>query len=250
MNGLLTLAVIPPLYLMFYVYRLDSVEKEPKGLIMKLVFLGMLSCIPAGIIESVLSDILNRFLDPYSILSILVMNYLIVAAAEEGVKFWVTKRTWNNPAFNYRFDGVVYAVAASIGFALLENVMYVFMDEGGGLMTGLMRAVTSIPGHCTFGVFMGLYYGEAKYAEKHGDPELCRWLLRRAYRIPLLLHGTYDFILSTDWDFMIIVFFAYIFVLYTYAKKRIRAAAAADEPVDPPQVLDGYRGYPWGNPFV
>ena len=249
MNGLLTLAAIPPLFLMHYVYALDSVEREPIGLIMKLFGLGMLSCIPAGLIESILSELMSHFLDPYGIPGLLVMNFLIVAAAEEGVKFWVTKRTWNNPAFNYRFDGVVYAVAASLGFALLEDIMYVFMDTS-GLITALMRGVTSIPGHCTFGVFMGLYYGEAKYAEKHGDPELCRWLLRRAYRIPLLLHGTYDFILSTEWDFMIIVFFAYIIVLYIYAKKRIRAAAAADEPVDPPQALEGYREYPWGNPFV
>ena len=67
MNGLLTLAAIPPLFLMHYVYALDSVEREPIGLIMKLFGLGMLSCIPAGLIESILSDLMSHFLDPYGI---------------------------------------------------------------------------------------------------------------------------------------------------------------------------------------
>ena len=162
MDFALLLAVVPPLFLMHYVYRLDAIEKEPRGLIMKLVFLGMASCIPAGLIESLLCNVLFSFMDPFSLPAILIENFLIIAMAEEGVKFWVTKRTWNDPAFNYRFDGVVYAVAAAIGFALLENVMYVFSSEGGEIATGIMRAVTSIPGHCTFGFFMGLYYGEAK----------------------------------------------------------------------------------------
>ena len=246
MDIILLLAVVPPLFLMHYVYKLDAIEHEPRGLIMKLVFLGMASCIPAGIIESVLCGVLNSILDPSGLLAILIENFLIIAMAEEGVKLWVTKRTWNDPAFNYRFDGVVYAVAASIGFALLENVMYVFSSDGGELLTAIMRAITSIPGHCTFGVFMGLYYGEAKLASVRGDEVLSRYMMKKAYHIPVLLHGFYDFVLSTEYDFMIIVFYAYIIILYRYAKKRIRAAAMADEPLVPPQQTFFYNDR---NPF-
>ena len=246
MDFALLLAVVPPLFLMHYVYRLDAIEKEPPGLIMKLVFLGMASCIPAGLIESLLCNVLFSFMDPFGLPAILIEHFLIIAMAEEGVKFWVPKRTWNDPAFNYRFDGVVYAVAAAIGFALLENVMYVFSSEGGEIATGIMRAVTSIPGHCTFGVFMGLYYGEAKLASVRGDEVLSRYMMKKAYHIPVLLHGFYDFVLSTDYDFMIIVFYIYIFVLYKYAKKRIQAAAASDEPLVPPQPTFFYNDR---NPF-
>ena len=246
MDIILLLAVVPPLFLMHYVYKLDAIEREPRGLIMKLVLLGMASCIPAGIIESVLCGILSGIMDPSGLLSILIENFLIIAMAEEGVKLWVTKRTWNDPAFNYRFDGVVYAVAASIGFALLENIMYVFSTDGGELLTAIMRAITSIPGHCTFGVFMGLYYGEAKLASVRGDEVLSRYMMKKAYHIPVLLHGFYDFVLSTEYDFMIIVFYVYIIVLYRYAKKRIQAAAMTDEPLAPPQQTFFYNDR---NPF-
>ena len=246
MDFILLLAVVPPLFLMHYVYKLDSIEREPPRLIIKLVLLGMASCIPAGIIESLLCGFLFGFIDPSSTLALLIENFLIIAMAEEGVKFWVTKRTWNDPAFNYRFDGVVYAVAAAIGFALLENIMYVFSSDGGELFTAIMRAITSIPGHCTFGVFMGLYYGEAKLAAVRGDEVLSRYMMKKAYHIPVLLHGFYDFVLSTEYDFMIIVFYVYIIVLYRYAKKRIQAAAMADEPLAPPQQTFFYNDR---NPF-
>ncbi|MBQ7535915.1 MAG: PrsW family intramembrane metalloprotease [Stomatobaculum sp.] len=247
MDYILLLAVVPPLFLMHYVYSLDKIEKEPRGLITKLILLGMASCIPAGIIESLLCGILYNIMDPESLPALLIENFLIIAAAEEGVKLWVTKRTWKDPAFNYRFDGVVYAVAAAIGFALLENVMYVVSSDG-GLMVGLMRAVTSIPGHCTFGVFMGLFYGEAKLASVRGDEALARHLMKKAYHIPILLHGFYDFILSTPYDFMIIVFYAYIFILYKYAKKRIQIAAASDEPLAPPPPENYF--FNERNPFI
>ena len=246
MDFILLLAVVPPLFLMHYVYKLDSIEREPPRLIIKLVLLGMASCIPAGFIESVLCGVLYSFMDPSGPLTILIENFLVVAMAEEGVKLWVTKRTWNDPAFNYRFDGVVYAVAASIGFALLENVMYVFSSDGVGFMIAVMRAITSIPGHCTFGVFMGLYYGEAKLASVRGDEVLSRYMMKKAYHIPVLLHGFYDFVLSTEYDFMIIVFYVYIIVLYRYAKKRIQAAAMTDEPLAPPQQTFFYNDR---NPF-
>ena len=130
--------------------------------------------------------------------------------------------------------------------ALLENIMYVFSSDGGELFTAIMRAITSIPGHCTFGVFMGLYYGEAKLASVRGDEVISRYMMKTAYHIPVLLHGFYDFILSTQYDFMIIVFYVYIIVLYRYAKKRIQAAAMADEPLVPPQQTFYYNDR---NPF-
>lgn len=75
-------------------------------------------------------------------------------------------RTWRNPNFNYRFDGIVYAVFVSLGFAAFENIQYVLHY---GLSVALPRAIFAVPGHMSFAVFMGLFYGRAKLYEAWGD---------------------------------------------------------------------------------
>ena len=98
------------------------------------------------------------------------MYFGVVAFSEEGAKYFLLKRrTWNSAAFNCQFDGVVYAVFVSLGFALWENISYVLMY---GLSTALVRAVTAVPGHACFGVFMGVWYGLAK--RLHGRERTAR----------------------------------------------------------------------------
>ena len=84
---------------------------------------------------------------------------------EEGVKYRVLlRRTWNEPHFNHRFDGVVYGVFVSLGFAAVENVLYVLTS---GFSTAVVRAIFSIPGHAMFGVVMGEAMSRAKWLEVH-----------------------------------------------------------------------------------
>lgn len=92
--------------------------------------------------------------------------FVIVAIAEESSKyFFLKKRTWNNPEFNCQYDGVVYAVFVSLGFALWENINYVLSY---GFSTAIVRAITAIPGHACFGVFMGVFYGLARKQYNRG----------------------------------------------------------------------------------
>ena len=85
----------------------------------------------------------------------IILYFVIVAIAEESSKyFFLKKRTWNNPEFNCQYDGVVYAVFVSLGFALWENINYVLSY---GFSTAIVRAITAIPGHACFGVFMGVF---------------------------------------------------------------------------------------------
>ncbi len=100
---------------------------------------------------------LSRYWQPaYTIL----LAFLVVAVVEEGTKFVFLKlRTWRDPNFNFRFDGIVYAVFVSLGFAAFENINYVL---GYGLTVALPRAVLAIPAHMGFAVFMGLFYGRGK----------------------------------------------------------------------------------------
>jgi len=220
-------AVIPPLFLMWKVYQMDKIEKEPVGLLVKLFALGAAACIPAGFIESILEEgLLNKILNPSSLLYAVIANFIIVAGAEEGLKFLVLKLcTWRHRAFDYRFDAVVYSVAATLGFAALENIMYVF---SGGMSVAMSRAVLSIPGHCIFGIYMGYYYGMAKQYNMAGDRDGEKRYLRKAVTQPMLLHGFYDFCLSTGYDIFILVFFVYVVLLDIRAYRAIKRLAESD----------------------
>ena len=256
MNLLSFITMAPPLFLVFMIYRADRIEREPAGLLIRLFVLGMLSCIPAALIEGILCAVLDTVMPDANILYLLIENFLIIAMAEEGVKYVITKtQTWNHKAFDYRFDGIVYAVVVSLGFAFFENLFYVFGDESAFFVAG-MRAVTSIPGHCTFGIMMGYYYGQAKYAEKHGNMLECKRNLQLAYLIPLLLHGFYDFVLSTDFDLLFILFIIYVIWLDIRAYRKVKNSSVNDMPVQqdpygqPPYSQPPYGQNPYGqNPY-
>lgn len=161
-------ALLPAAFLMRYIYRMDTIEKEPPGLLTGLVFLGVGAAVVAIVLETLGQGILNAFLaqdDPaYSI----VFAFLVVAVVEEGAKFLFLRwRTWKDPNFNYRFDGIVYAVFLSLGFAAFENVSYVM---GYGLTVALYRALLAIPAHMGFAVFMGYFYSRAKLCSDVGTP--------------------------------------------------------------------------------
>ncbi len=225
-NILFWVAVIPPLFLMWKVYQMDSVEKEPVGLLVKLFVLGAIICLPAGLIENFLEGGLKQVLDASSIPYAVISNFIIVAGAEEGLKYLVLKKsTWNHKGFDYRFDAVVYAVAVTLGFAALENILYV---ADGGMSVALSRALLSIPGHCIFGIYMGCYYGMAKQYDLAGRPDGARSYLRKALLQPVLLHGFYDFCLSTGYDIFIIVFFIYVIILDIRAYRAIKKMAKDD----------------------
>ena len=150
---LIAAAVIPAIFLLVHVYRADKLETEPAPLLISLVLYGIAATFIALLLERFGSWLLGRYFPenstPYNVL----MYFGVVAFSEEGAKYFLLKRrTWRSAAFNCQFDGVVYAVFVALGFALWENISYVLMY---GLSTALVRAVTAVPGHACFGVFMG-----------------------------------------------------------------------------------------------
>ena len=231
MTILLLAALIPPIFLVIKIYQMDKIEKEPVGLIVRLLIFGALTCIPAAFIETFGERIISSFLTQGSMLYYLVEAFLVVAWAEEGVKHFVLKRlTWRHPAFDYHFDAVVYATAASLGFAALENVMYV-MGVGSvseGLSVAASRGLLSIPGHCIFGIFMGVYYGKAKHEELSGNIARAKSMMRLSMVVPVLLHGFYDFCLFTQNAFFIGVFLVFIVILDIVAFRSIRQYSRED----------------------
>jgi len=160
---LLAIAIAPAAILLFYVYQKDKYEREPLGLLFKIMVFGALACIPAAVLEMLIEPLLmaGTESEASSLWAIFVYAVLGVGLVEEGCKFFVLQRSsWRSPYFSQRFDGIVYAVSASLGFALLENILYVMSS---GFSVGIMRALTAVPMHCAFGVFMGLQYGRDRF---------------------------------------------------------------------------------------
>ncbi len=227
MSIILVAALLPPLYLLWKVYQIDAIEKEPPGLLLRIFVLGMFSTIPAVVLETIGQGVLEMVfgLSAGRLFNFL-MYFIVVAGAEEIVKYFAMKLpTWRSEEFNFVFDGVVYGVTASLGFAALENVLYVIE---GGLSTAGVRALTSIPIHAICGVYMGHYYGIAKSAEVFGEHEICAKMKRRALLIPMLIHGAYDFIVSDESELLILLFFAYVILTDFFALRAVKKYAGND----------------------
>ena len=189
---LILAALAPPLILLGIIYRLDQIEREPPGLLWSLFLRGVLAMVPILVLEMLADQFIDFFY--WRPMVYLFLAYFVVPGfIEEGIKYRVLRRrTWNEPNFNYRFDGVVYGVFVSLGFAAVENVMYVLTS---GFSTAVVRAIFSIPGHAMFGVVMGAALGQAKWLAAHGQGQQAAAFLRRAWLLPAILHGAYDFLL-------------------------------------------------------
>ena len=186
-------AVIPAVFLMVKVYRSDRLESESPAMLWSLVRAGIFSALLAMVAERVLSGVLGMTVRDAGLYQVL-LYFVVVAFSEEGAKYFLLRRnTWRSSEFNCRYDGVVYAVFVSLGFALWENISYVMHY---GFSVAVVRAVTAIPGHTCFGVFMGLFYGAAKSFGNRGAKDGARLCEVLAVLIPALLHGAYDYIAS------------------------------------------------------
>ncbi len=231
---MLLLAVVPSIILFIAIWRKDRIEKEPSKLLWKLFRFGALTTVSAIIIGT-LGEKVFSFLDPESMVYLLIDNMILTALVEEGGKYFVLKKfTWKDPAFDHTFDAVIYAVSASLGFATLENILYLFDAD---VSTGIARAIFSVPGHTIFAVFMGCYYGMAKRAQARGENGRMRSNLAKALIIPTLLHGFYDFCLESGYDIFLLCFLVFEIVITVTAVRKVRKLSREDTAIqqDVPQ---------------
>jgi protease PrsW len=210
---LLLIALAPAIIIMIYVYFRDKYEKEPINLILKGILLGAIIIFPVGLAE----NYLLAFSKAYDPIPKAAWNGFIVAGAtEEAFKYlMVYILIWRNSNFNEKFDGIVYAVSVSLGFAAIENLFYVFSENS--LQVGLVRAFTAVPGHTIFGIVMGFYLGMARFSS-NGN---AKWL-RRAFLVPWLLHGLYDFMIMSGHPLLILTFIPFLIYMYKIGLKRMR----------------------------
>ncbi|MBR3257412.1 MAG: PrsW family intramembrane metalloprotease [Eggerthellaceae bacterium] len=239
---LLAIALIPPIFLLFLIWKVDKLEHEPVKMILIVLGLGAVCAGLALVLEIAVDKPIANAFNNNPALWLVVDNFVGVALMEEISKMLVIMLVvWRHSQFNCRFDGIVYGVAASLGFAALENVKYTLTY---GFQTGMIRAFTAIPGHFIFGVFMGAMIGMAKCAKydgKHGKKNL---LLFLAILLPTLIHGYYDYLLSVPGVLYIdttTLWIGYLIAIMIAATIVIIRSAKHDRPVD---KTKGYSGEP------
>ncbi len=189
--NLLLLAIAPAMIVIAYIYIKDKFEREPWKLLVKNFLLGAtLSVIITLSLGTLIGRIFPSF-DEKSIFDMLLYAFFAVALVEEFSKYIIVRKfAQKNKEFNEPYDGIVYAVMVSMGFATLENVLYVYSY---GFQTGVLRAFTAVPAHATFAILMGYFMGKAKFSKN-------RFLLNMmGLFAATLFHGAYDFFLFIDW---------------------------------------------------
>ncbi|MBN4070700.1 PrsW family intramembrane metalloprotease [Olleya sp. AH-315-F22] len=214
--NLLISALAPVFVIIIYIYIKDKYEKESKRILAYTFALGAVISIA---ITTLLYKIFDLFLpipNDFSVWQQFVKAFFIVALIEEFSKYIIV-RYYNQPrkGFNEPFDGIIYAVMVSMGFAAVENIMYV---SQGGLEVALIRAFTAIPAHATFGVLMGYFMGKAKFSNNK-----MKWNLI-GLSSAILFHGTYDFFLFINFiPGISIGAFISLIIAIVLSKKAIKA---------------------------
>lgn len=219
-----------PAFLMYvYVYNRDTIEKEPKKLLRKLIILGAVSVIPAVILELIGGAILNGISGISQSTYIILEMFCVVAVSEELSKFVLLKLgSWKDPNFNYMYDGMLYSVCVAIGFSVLEDIMYIFET---GLATGIVRGLTFVPGHFGFAVFSGLVYSKARETANRGDHGKAFRYMVLAVVAASIMHGFYDSCLTFGTTTSLLLFLAFVIIMYIAVFKMINKASKLDHPI-------------------
>lgn len=216
-------ALLPVFIILRYVWKLDRYEREPINFVLKAVLFGAIFSLPVAFIERFMVGMLSNFFSVETVEYGLAENIVCVGLIEELSKLLAFMFVvWNNKNFDHRYDGIVYGVAVSLGFAGLENILYVFNF---GTQVSIGRAIFAIPGHATFGVFMGYYLSRAKHCEIKGNWFGKFFFLIFAITFPTVIHGIYDFLLSSqarDAGFTYGFFIVFVLVLDFIAWRKIK----------------------------
>lgn len=214
-TALLQVALAPTVIVSIYIFIRDKYEKEPIRLLFLGLLFGLIIAAPIMGIEMLLSSIMP-------IMGVvgesLYTAFVIAAGSEEFFKFLVLYfLVWRNKNFNEPFDGIVYSTFISLGFAGIENILYVFNPYLGGYKTGIARAIFAVPGHALFGIAMGYYYAIAKFESKQKKN-----MLIKAYIVPWILHGIYDFILIVQIPIIMLFFVPFVLYLWVQGMRKMK----------------------------
>ncbi len=220
---ILLTALLPIVILIYYIYHKDKKSPEPTGQLVKAFLFGVLS-VPLSFCMSIPLRQIGAYPAEATTISESISTAFFGAAIPEEIAklfmLWLFLR--KNRYFDEKMDGIVYAVCVSLGFAALENIMYLFSNVETFLSVGIARAIFAVPGHFCFGILMGYYYSFAKFYPK--APKKNKVLILVA---PIIVHGLYDSILfiinvtPAISGVLLIVFLVFCHKMWKYGSQRI-----------------------------
>ena len=228
-NGLmLVAALLPAILLGIYIYWKDP-QPEPVKWIIRAFFAGVIICIPIAFVEQFISNLLFSPVGPQTLVGTTIEAFFVAGLPEEAAKLFVL---WlfvlrKNPYFDEHFDGIVYAVFVSLGFAAIENVFYVIGSGDEWVSVAATRALLAVPGHYAFGILMGYYYTKYHFFNRSGKAKM------KVLLVPFLAHGVYDAIamsgsvdpIAGSISFFVLIYFC--IKLQKYARRKITELAGA-----------------------
>ena len=223
---LISLAVLPSLLIAVFLYYQDKHEKEEHRHLWGAFFWGCLTIVPSFFFEFFLIQADG---------SPLYHAFVVAALPEEFFKFaFLYFFIFHKAYFNEPYDGIIYAAFVSLGFATVENLMYIlecYAQKGWqeGLRVAWLRMLMAIPGHATWGIFMGFYMGIAKFHPRSPWPYLLWGLL-----VAVVAHGSYDyFLFEKKYQYLASLAIAMLVlsVAVAYRAMRIHQARSPFKPV-------------------
>ncbi|WNR42471.1 glutamic-type intramembrane protease PrsW [Paenibacillus roseipurpureus] len=210
---ILLAAVAPGLSLLAYFYLKDRYEPEPIHLVIRMFIFGVILVYPTMVLQ-------NAFIGEFGE-GTWITSFFLSGGIEEFLKWLLLYHLiFRHPAFDEPYDGIVYAVSVSLGFATLENIIYAFLHAS-SFSALMLRALLPVSGHALFGVMMGYYMGKAKFV-----PDKQRRYLWFSLLFPIVWHGTFDYILlifKTAWIWIMIPLMIFLWLRSIWRVDRANA---------------------------
>ncbi|WP_432355099.1 glutamic-type intramembrane protease PrsW [Sporosarcina sp. A2] len=207
---LFTVAIAPSLALFSYLYLRKEISSDPSRTLFKAFVYGAVMTFPILFIQHVFEEeqvFTNEFLQ----------NTIFTGALEEFFKWLILLVfVYKNYEFDDAYDGILFGASVSLGFATVENILFLFTF---GLDTAFIRALLPVSSHALFGVVMGYYFGRSKFAS--GDNK--KWFLVSALVFPFLLHATYNTILEIH-DLWLYLMIPFMLFLWWFGLTRVKYA--------------------------
>ncbi len=212
---LFIIAITPAIIGLGAIYLSDRHDREPLKFLLLTFLLGALAVIPAIIVE----EVLIRFNLFSGVLGALYNAFIVAAFTEEFFKrLVILKLPFKTKYFNEKLDGIVYGVFAHLGFATVENIIYVVFTYTNNPFVGLYRGVFSVPAHAIFGVTMGYYLSLSRFNK---DQSKKKRYMTMSLIAPIILHGGFDFILMANIPELTMLFVPYVIFLWWINERKL-----------------------------
>lgn len=220
---LIILAILPVVLICYFIYDKDIHKENPKKILL-LFILGLIAgmlVIPISVLLEYLIPTFRIDISDMNMIQLALKTFIEIALIEEFCKWIMTYLAgYKSDTFTETYDIIIYTVFVAMGFATFENMLYIL--DSNSISVAISRAIFSIPAHTSYAIFMSYYLCKAKLFEITDKPINKTINILKSLLIPILFHGIFDFCLFTGKTIFIIIFIAFVILLFLLAFERLR----------------------------